>query len=92
MNKYSPVLILFIALLLLPIRSQDRDIGDKFLTDAAIFADDGVSYFTYPFRMSGSEWLYTAGIAGGSYLIMHTDTYFKNKIGRGTTQTLNDDF
>lgn len=67
-------------------------IGNDLVEDAEIFLEDGVSFFTSPFRFSVSDWLLTAGAAGGSYLLMHADQEIKNKIGRLNAETLNGDF
>lgn len=87
---------LFILLSLNSVMAQQNQInssiGEKFLNDAKIFFDDGISFFTAPFRFSSTDWLYTAGTVGGTYLLMHTDADVKSRIGRNTIKTLNRDF
>ncbi|HPN38251.1 MAG TPA: phosphatase PAP2 family protein [Melioribacteraceae bacterium] len=67
-------------------------IHSKLFDDAKIFWDDGVSYFTYPFKADSKDWLIFSGIAAATYTLMHSDTWVKEHVGRTTTLTLNKDF
>lgn len=63
-----------------------------FAKDVAIVLHDAGSFFLAPFHFSGRQWLYSAGAAGGTLLLMSIDRDVKNNIGSSTRQTLNHDF
>jgi len=63
-----------------------------FAEDVTIALHDAGSYFSAPFHFSGREWLYTAGAAGGTVLLMSIDRDVKDNVGANTRGTLNHDF
>ncbi len=56
------------------------------LDDAEIFFVDGFSFYSYPFQMSEAEWLGTAGIGFGTYMLMQNDDNLRNKFGSKVDQ------
>jgi len=60
--------------------------------DAGIFLSDASSFFSAPLHFSGQQWLYAAGVAGGTGLLMASDQEIKDRVGRNTVNTLNGDF
>ena len=60
--------------------------------DVGTFLRDGGSFFTSPLRFSGRQWLYTAGMAGGTVVLMMADEDLQERLGRNTSSSLNDDF
>jgi membrane-associated phospholipid phosphatase len=90
---------IFIIILLIAGNSfaQDSASGgptlfDKFTEDLGYFGEDAFGFFSAPARYSGTEWLYAAGTVGASYLLISADNGIRNKIGRNTAYTLNQDF
>ncbi|MCZ6775271.1 MAG: hypothetical protein O7D34_02300, partial [Ignavibacteria bacterium] len=43
------------------------------VNDVTTFLEDGGSFCVAPLRFSGRQWLYTAGIVGGTVLLMTGD-------------------
>ena len=69
-----------------------KSIQENLINDTGILAKDFVSFYGEPINFSIAEWLYTAGVVGGTFLLIGIDEEIKNKIGRNTIQTLNGDF
>jgi len=95
MNKNIFVSITF--LLSLNCFAQDslttnKSISENFINDTGIIARDFFSFYTEPFNFSSTEWLYTAGIIGASFLLFPVDQEITNKVGRNTIKSLNQDF
>jgi membrane-associated phospholipid phosphatase len=91
--------IIILAIFMAPvfILAQDsiyvrQTIPEKLLQDAGYFGRDALGFFTAPARFSGTDWLYTAGAVGGTYLLMQTDEEFKERFSRSSSSTLNKDF
>lgn len=80
MNKY---IIFFSLILFSNYFSQDKPetIFNTLMSDAEILFEDGYSFYTYPLRMSESEWLSTAGISIGTYFLIHNDDNLRLKFG-----------
>ncbi|QQS37555.1 MAG: phosphatase PAP2 family protein [Ignavibacteriales bacterium] len=79
------------------IHSQDTSnirssIADDLLYDGKIFLEDAGSYFTLPLRFDTNDWLLTAGLTGTTLLMISLDEEIKNKVGRNTISSFNDDF
>ncbi|HMQ70292.1 MAG TPA: phosphatase PAP2 family protein [Ignavibacteria bacterium] len=55
-------------------------IGQDLGSDAKIFLDDGISYYTLPFRFSGKDWLFTLAGAGAIGGLMTIDDNVKNAV------------
>lgn len=70
----------------------NKSIPQNFLDDTQILATDFFSFYTEPFRFSSDEWLITAGILGGSFLLFSLDQEITDGVGRETIGTLNNDF
>jgi len=70
----------------------NKSISEKFLDDTEIFISNFLSFYTEPFNFSSTEWLYTAGILGGTFLVVSVDQEITNEVGRVTINTLNNDF
>ncbi|RPI73842.1 MAG: phosphatase PAP2 family protein [Ignavibacteriales bacterium] len=70
----------------------NNTIPQNFLNDTQILVTDFFSFYTEPFRFSSDEWLYTAGIIGGSFLLFSLDQEITDGVGRETIGTLNNDF
>ena len=89
-------MIRYFLLLLLLISSTNYcqnnsdNIFDTILKDSEIFFVDGLSFYTYPLRMDGSEWLTTAGIGLGTYLMLGYDDNLRLKIGSEVGRYEND--
>src|SRR5437667_1827752 len=67
-------------------KTKKMNVGQDIVNDAVIFAEDGASYFTIPFRLPPSGWLWTAGIIGGTFGLMAADKEFKGLVsGEGRT-------
>lgn len=64
-------------------------IGNDFSADCKAFWQDGVSYFTLPFRLSGKEWLYTAAGSAATVGLMTIDEDVKEaaSVQNGNSQT-----
>lgn len=64
-------------------------IGNDFSADCKAFWQDGVSYFTLPFRLSGKEWLYTAAGTAATVGLMTIDEDVKEALSvqNGNSQT-----
>ncbi|HSP86525.1 MAG TPA: phosphatase PAP2 family protein [Ignavibacteriaceae bacterium] len=70
----------------------DKSISENFINDTEIVITDFLSFYTEPFNFSSTEWLYTAGIFGGTFLLFSVDQEITNEVGRKTIATLNNDF
>lgn len=65
-----------------------KSIGQDFGDDCKIILDDGVSYYTLPFRFSGKDWLFTLGSAGAiGGLMTIDDDVKKSVVGDNVTET-----
>lgn len=51
--------------------------------DVKVFVNDAVSYYSFPFRMSSTSWLYTGAGALSIAGLMTQDKYFKEKLSVG---------
>ena len=56
---------------------------NTFLNDTEIFFADGYNFYTYPLRMSSSDFLITAGISAGTYGLIQSDDFLRQRIGTG---------
>jgi hypothetical protein len=72
--------------------SVEWSIGHDFVADAVIVVQDAGSFATSPLRFSPTDCAYAAGLGGALALLMTQDQGIKNRVGRRTTATLNDDF
>lgn len=61
----------------------NTSIGKDFGSDCKIILDDGLSYYTLPFRFSGKDWLYTLGSAGAIGGLMTIDDDVKKAVVGG---------
>lgn len=68
-----------------------RSIGRDIINDAVIFAEDGAAYFTIPFHLSATGWLWTAGIIGATAGTMTTDKEIKKLVSGEFRTTYNHD-
>lgn len=73
------------------IKEKKTNIGEDLVNDAVIFAEDGAAYFTIPFRLPPSGYLWTAGIIGGTFGIMAADKDLKEIISGSGRKTYNHD-
>jgi PAP2 superfamily protein len=71
--------------------AKNRSIGKDIVNDAVIFAEDGAAFFTVPFHLPASGWLWTAGIIGSTFGIMATDKEFRKLISDTGRTTYNHD-
>jgi membrane-associated phospholipid phosphatase len=72
--------------------STKKSIPENFIEDAETVVTDFASFYTEPFNFSSAEWLYAAGIIGGTFLLFSVDQEITDAAGRETIQTLNNDF
>lgn len=92
------VKIIFTSLLLLSKTfsqdtiSAEKSIPENLMDDAKTVVKDFASFYTEPFNFSTTEWIYAAGIIGGTFLLFSVDQEITNAAGRETIQTLNNDF
>jgi membrane-associated phospholipid phosphatase len=63
-----------------------------FVSDVNIALEDAGSFFTAPFRFSGTEWIYAGAVAGGTPLLMSLDESVRRKVSRHVTSSINGDF
>jgi len=89
--------VTFFCLLLLGAPSataQDgsSSIGSVLLNDATYYLEDVGGYMTTPLRFTGRDWALAAGGVGATLLVMSADQWVKDRAGRETNQSLNDDF
>jgi membrane-associated phospholipid phosphatase len=70
----------------------DKSIPENFINDTEIVLGNFLSFYTEPFNFSSTEWLYTAGILGGTFLLFSVDQEITDEVGRETINTLNNDF
>ncbi|MDO8548851.1 MAG: hypothetical protein Q7S39_01695, partial [Ignavibacteria bacterium] len=70
----------------------NKSISENFIDDTKIVVTNFLSFYTKPLNFSSAEWLYTAGILGGTFLLFSVDQEIINEIGRTTINTLNNDF
>lgn len=65
-----------------------KSTGQEFGSDCKIFLDDGIAFYTLPFRFSGKDWLYTLASAGAIGGLMSIDKDVKSAVvGENTTTT-----
>ena len=69
-----------------------RSVWGNLAYDLGISLNDAGKFFTAPLRFNGKDWLYTAGIVGGTIALIAVDKQVKNKISRTTNNTYNHDF
>ncbi len=72
--------------------TEDKSVWEKLGEDGGIFLQDAGSFFGAPLRFSGTDWLITAGVAGGTVALMSADEEFRDLLGSDNTASLNDDF
>lgn len=72
--------------------NSEKSISENFINDSEIVVSNFLSFYAEPFNFSSSEWLYTAGIIGGTFFLFSVDQKITNEVGRETTATLNNDF
>src|SRR5947208_2511052 len=53
----------------------ERNMLQKAGDDISIFGEDMAAYFTAPFHFTGTDWLVTGGIVGGTMAIMPLDNW-----------------
>jgi membrane-associated phospholipid phosphatase len=70
----------------------NQSVTQILLSDLNCFAEDALTFYTSPFRLSKSGLLFTGAAAAGTGLLMYFDDDLKKKIGRQTIKTLNNDF
>jgi membrane-associated phospholipid phosphatase len=71
---------------------SNKGIGEKLKDDAFLYVENCGAFFLSPFSAGTEEFLYAAGITGGTILLMTQDQYIKKQVGRTTIKTLNADF
>lgn len=91
------IILVFIFISGTAIYAQDTSqvrstITDDLLYDGKIFLEDAGSYFTLPLRFDTNDWLLTAGLTGSTLLMISLDEEMKNKVGRNTISSFNNDF
>jgi membrane-associated phospholipid phosphatase len=91
------IIYLFFLFCLINSYAQDSinkpaSISTVFLNDASTIAGDFFSFYTEPLHFSTSDWLFTAGAIGTTFLLISIDETVKNKIGRNTIKSINKDF
>jgi membrane-associated phospholipid phosphatase len=98
-QRFAVLILLALAFLLAAHQASAQDstqispsLSHIFAEDVALALRDAGSYFSAPFHFSGREWLYTAGTAGGTVLLMSADKAVKDNVGSSTRGTLNHDF
>ncbi|MEE9429900.1 MAG: phosphatase PAP2 family protein [Melioribacteraceae bacterium] len=74
--------LLFLTQLVFSQSKKEHGFFDNFISDTEIFFADGGSFITYPLGMNKTQWLVTAGIGLGTYLLVRNDDYFQERIGR----------
>lgn len=91
--------ILLILLLILSATSFPQDslitnttISENFVNDTKTVINDFLLFYTEPLNFSSTEWLYTAGILSGTFLLISIDQEITDNVGRKTINTLNNDF
>ncbi len=72
--------------------TTNTSITENFINDTETIAKDFFSFYTEPLDFSSTEWLYAAGIIGGTFLLFSVDQEITNEVGRETINTLNNDF
>ncbi|RJP61749.1 MAG: phosphatase PAP2 family protein [Ignavibacteriales bacterium] len=100
--KYSKQRFIALSLFLLnflfiTLNAQDnlkvnQSVTEILLSDITSLGEDALTFYTGPFSFSKSGALYTSGVAAGTGLLMYFDDDLRNKIGRQTIKTLNNDF
>jgi membrane-associated phospholipid phosphatase len=71
---------------------SNKNIGEKFLDDAHIYLNDGVSYFTSPLRFSADDWALTGLTIASTILLFHLDEKIQGAVSRKNAATSNGDF
>jgi len=72
--------------------NSEKSISENFINDTKTGISDFLSFYTEPFNFSSTEWLYAAGIIGGTFLLFSVDQEITDEAGRETINTLNNDF
>ncbi len=70
----------------------EKSISENFINDTEIVINNFLSFYSEPFNFSSTEWLYTAGILGGTFLLFSVDQEITDGVSRETINTLNNDF
>jgi hypothetical protein len=87
--SFSIYFIIFNLLFLIPplhvseaqnSKKVKASIGQDFSSDCKIFLDDGLSFYTLPFRFSAKDWLYTLAAAGAEGGLMTIDDDVKKSV------------
>lgn len=73
-------------------QEKSASIGSVLLEDAGYYLQDVGGYFTSPLRFTGRDWAVAAGGVGTTLLVMSADQWVKDRVGRDTDQSINDDF
>jgi len=97
-NAFSRTTLMLIAVSSLRVYAQgsdstqtNRTIPTVFVNDVQTALGDAGSFFTAPLRFSGTDWLYAGAVMGGTPLLMSLDESVRQKVGRSTVSSLNDD-
>ncbi|MBI4810287.1 MAG: phosphatase PAP2 family protein [Ignavibacteriales bacterium] len=102
---YCPLIksfsICFTALLLnssVPAQTNTRDssqfpsIFNIFLDDVKVGLSDAGSYYSIPFRLSKTDWIYTVGLIGLNTLLITFDDDIKQLVDKDTKRSLAGDY
>jgi len=81
-KTYILFYLLIISQLIFSQSKKETGFFDNFISDTEIFFIDGASFVTYPLGMNKNQWLTTAGIGLGTYLLVRNDDYIQERIGR----------
>ena len=81
-------ILIFLFLLNHSIAQQKDKLNylETIISDVEISLIDAGTFITYPLRMSGTEWIATAGIGAGSYYLINNDDKIRNKINTEVDQ------
>lgn len=90
--KFFTHLILIILIINTNELFAQNSIWEDLSDDGTIFLDDGISYFSYPVKMSSNEWILAGSTALGTYGLMYFDNDLMKKLSFNNKETLNGDF
>ena len=82
-----PILLMFMSLT--KISYAQDNMYQTILNDAEIFFVDAASFYTYQLRMNESDWITTAGIGFGTFLMIQNDDHLRYKIANNPAQYKN---
>ena len=98
-NAFPRLGLMLVAMLCCRWDAQGSDSTRTHLTvhallvhDVEVALGDAGSFFTAPFHFSGTEWLYAGAVVGGTPFLMSLDESVRQKVGRSTVSSLNNDF